>query len=374
MLKRTAIILVVSAIAAPVFLQAAPLEPREVSAKTKWVAHADVEKALKDKVGAKGLPLLMTTGPRDGNPISALDAYGFNFLRDVKGVTVYGTTPFDPEAPAPPADITVVIHAAFDPAKLLKDAKALPEYKEAEYNGHALCTLCLPSPMAKGRLEIAGPCWVSFGKDVIVVGFSQAAVEAGLDVLDGKAPALKLGTPATDWVGKPAASDTIFAAATGMRIKLPSAGEMNTSDADESGATGGAEAVAEEFHLTLGETVAKDKNDKDAGILRGAASLHVSTAAAAQMLQRQLQKELASFSSEMEREEANLRDRGNDDGEMPAKRQAELQAITNFRRLLGALSISVEKQTVSAKLEIAPAPVVKLLEFLEQELKRDFGP
>jgi hypothetical protein len=365
MLKKTVSAFACAVLAAAA-LQAAPLDPNDVSAKAKWVVHADVEQIVKGKIGGKAVGLFLSqaaAGPRGRNPVAVLDTrYGFNLLRDVKGVTVYGTSPFNPEANDAPADIAAVFHATFDAAKLQAASAALPEYRPEKHNGHALAPLCLPDPSEKCQLAVAGPCWACFEKGRFVIGSSKEAVAAALDVLDGKAPALKTGTPESEWLGKPGAAP-LFAAATDMHIQLP-----DETAAD--GTTGEASAV-ERFHLTVGETAAKDGD-----ALRGAAALRITSVAGARMMQRELQKGLAELSSEMDKEEERLDTRPAGEDDIRSAFRPTKKDLAFFRQVLAGVSFSVDQQTFKIKLDVPVTAVQGALEFFERmakEFQHDLG-
>jgi len=162
---------------------AGPLKPAEVSAGAKWVFHVDVEGAINSELGAAIIEEARARGDADQKLAAMQATFGFDPVKDVKSLTVWGDK-------FQPGSGVAVVRAKLDKDKLLNLARLNAGYAESTHGQHKLYSWT-------DRNDHANPqrCGAFVGTDLLVIGGSAADVTAALDVLDGASPAAKATDP-----------------------------------------------------------------------------------------------------------------------------------------------------------------------------------
>lgn len=353
MLKQILAALAVTALAAG-SLTAAPLNPKNVPAKAKWVVHVDVERVQSTQLGAKMMASADKEMKAAAECKALLEKYNFDMKRDMKDVTLYGTDYPDFAADmaakmaggkgASTDGMAAVIHMTFEPAKLLQDAKALPGYQEEKYGAHTIVSL--PSPDAQGGLQVSKDAWGCFSKNQLVAGPSAAAVKAALDVLDGKAACLKPGAPGTEWLGKSTAG-ALFVAADKLK-------ELREKNAQENAEEGGQQMPkVEAFRLAVDEVAGEN-----GGNLKCEAVVQAETPEAAQQLQQLVQMFMAMAAMQLQSEEQPA------EGTAPSMSPEQKKAIS---QILSSISATAEAQNLKVTMN---APLSAVLPLVDEAAKK----
>ena len=160
-------------------LLANPLDKEQVSARAKWVLHADMEAFLASKTGGFILAEFKKSG-LDKWMVVVKNAVGIDPSKDLKGVTVYGVG-FEKD------NGIALIRATMEQDKLLALLKTNEAYRESKYGDHVIHQW---TDKAKGDK----PGEMKFGcfhrADLAAVAPSLAMLKLALDVLDKKADSL----------------------------------------------------------------------------------------------------------------------------------------------------------------------------------------
>jgi len=179
---RSVLVLAIVASAAMVFaspLLAGPLRKEQVSAKAKWLVHADVKAFLASKTGSfvleelkkKGLELMLD---------NIREAFAFDVTKDLKSLTVYGST-FEKHA------AIILLHATMDRDRLTEVLKGNETYRELKYAGHTVHQWTdNPQSPSPGPTRFG----VFHADDLAVVTEDVRLLQQALDVLDKKADSL----------------------------------------------------------------------------------------------------------------------------------------------------------------------------------------
>jgi hypothetical protein len=162
-------------------VRAEPLNPKQVSADAKWLAHLDADamrssvvvdagyKAQGEKVNAfiEGVP--------DLHAVSV----ALNQAKALKGITCYGTQ-------LKPGGVAIVNANLATPAlrTLLDAIRKLPDYATNSHGSHDLHTWT----HGKGAAHEHAVTAVYVKPNVLIFGVSAGEVENALDVLDGTKP------------------------------------------------------------------------------------------------------------------------------------------------------------------------------------------
>jgi len=160
-------------------LSAAPLQKEQVSAKAKWLVHADVKAFLASKTGAFVLEQLKAKGL--GVVFDNIrEVFALDVTKDLASVTVYGTR-FG-EQPA-----IILIRAAMDRDRLLQIYQSNETYRELKYAGHTVHQWTdnpqadTPGPTKYGAFH---------GNDLAIMTEDVRLAQLALDVLDKKVASL----------------------------------------------------------------------------------------------------------------------------------------------------------------------------------------
>ena len=160
-------------------LLANPLDKEQVSARAKWVLHADVQTFLASKTGGFILNEFKKSG-LDKWMVVVKNAVGIDPSKDLEGVTVYGVD-FEKD------NGIVLVRATMEQDKLLALLKTNETYRESKYGDHVIHQW---TEKAKGDK----PGEMRFGcfhqADLAVVAPRLAMLKLALDVLDKKADSL----------------------------------------------------------------------------------------------------------------------------------------------------------------------------------------
>jgi len=156
---------------------AGPLDPAQVAAGAKWVAHVDLEALRASQFGGLLLGELKTDAAQA--KIAAFKAiFAFDPVQDIKSLTVFGDK-------TSPQNGVAILKGAFDPEKVLVLLRANDSYKASDYGSHAVHTWTDDKSGAPEKTHWG--CFHSAGMAVIA-GTRERLVEA-IDVLDGKGAA-----------------------------------------------------------------------------------------------------------------------------------------------------------------------------------------
>jgi hypothetical protein len=160
-------------------LLAGPLRKEQVSAKAKWLIHADVKAFLASKTGTFVLEDLKKKGLETVlNNIQ--EAFAFDLTKDLKGLTVYGSG-FG-KNPA-----IIVAHATMDRDRLTQVVQGNYTYRELKYAGHTVHQWTdNPDSDQPGPTRFG----VFHGEGLLVLTQDLHLIEHAVDVLDKKTASL----------------------------------------------------------------------------------------------------------------------------------------------------------------------------------------
>ena len=226
-------------------VRAEPLNPKQVPADAKWLAHVDadvmrtsvvVDQGMKERGDA--VKALIAKVPDLSALCEAIDP-----AKNVKGITVYGTQ-------FKPGGVAIVSANLAEAAlnSLSEGVQKLPDHATTSHGSHELHTWT----HAKGTPNAHAVTAVYVEPNILVFGTSVDEVKNALDVLDGAKPNI---------VGKSAlaaapASALVFARVAGLgTLKGLPVDSPIIKQADVIGLTMGEDD--DEAYLT-GEVVAKD--------------------------------------------------------------------------------------------------------------------
>jgi len=142
-----------------------------IPADAKWVVHTDMEKLKASHLGTLIIDELnQKEGLEDKLSIFA-DVFGFNPLKDIEGVTLYGND-------KNPENGVALIQAAFDTEKFLRLLRQNPEYDIYDYGDHQI------HRWLDEKKNI-----IQFGtfanKNLGIISRSKEKVQSALDVVEG---------------------------------------------------------------------------------------------------------------------------------------------------------------------------------------------
>ena len=177
--------LILAASCAPTL--AGPFKKEQVPDSAGWVAHVDVQAFLTSQVGKFALEEARKQEAFNAALGFLQQAFAFNPLMDLKGVTVYGQRLGD--------DVGVaILDALLSQEKILPALQANETYKSTEYGKHTLHQWSdAPKPVRdkdSGEITSYVPGKKQVGcfydNNTVVLGSNMNAVQKALDVLDGK--------------------------------------------------------------------------------------------------------------------------------------------------------------------------------------------
>ena len=159
---------------------ATQIQLARVPASAQWVFHFDTDRFNVSKMktlltndlnGAQSLPWMNTFQSR----------FGFDPIKDVKGVTVYGTK-YDGNGGV------VLIDLGFDAASLVAAWRTNPVYQAFTYETHT----AFRSTATGSQTSEDGPRFLAaYGSRLLVAASSEADLKTAIDALDGKVPPLR---------------------------------------------------------------------------------------------------------------------------------------------------------------------------------------
>jgi hypothetical protein len=165
------------------FVQAAPLDPKNVAADAKWVVQVDVDAIRDSKVVQKAFdtcPELKNSGKHFD---MIRDKAGIDLRKDLHGITLYG----------PDADKThavAIVLATVNQKPLLALAALAPDHKVTKHGD-----IEIHSWTAKHGTKTHPAAGAFYKSDAIVFAATAEKVAAAIDVLDGKSPSLEASSP-----------------------------------------------------------------------------------------------------------------------------------------------------------------------------------
>ena len=159
---------------------AGELQPKQVAAGAVWVAHVDVQAFLGSQTGQLLVDLLKEQSQFDSQLKAFVATWGFNPLKDLKGVTFYGTD-FTPDS------MVAIGNGTYSKDTLLKWLKANKDHTESPYGDFTIHHWIQPP-------ENPGENGVRFGvfysDDTVVIARTKETLEKAIDVMQGKANSL----------------------------------------------------------------------------------------------------------------------------------------------------------------------------------------
>jgi len=216
MKKVTAIALAVVVCGAPAL--AGPMKADQVAGDARWVAHLDVTTLLKSGLAK----FILAEAEKKDSFLDGIaqvrEALGFDPLRDLRGVTIYGKTIGDEQA-------VVVLDATANQEKLLALIGANPSYRAHEYGDRELHEWTDEPKTVVDKMtgeEVVKPGKTNFGAfydpNTVLVASTLDLLKGAVTVLDGEADSLAK-TRGIKMLPEPLAGSFLIAAAD--RIKLP---------------------------------------------------------------------------------------------------------------------------------------------------------
>lgn len=165
-------------------LLAAPLELKQVPGDAKWVVHVDFDAIRASTVVQRLHKLVVAKHPGAEvmcNTMKALS--GIDPRHDLHGATFFGNQ-------LVPHQGTLILHASMDKAKITSLGEKLPHREVSQHGDRSLTTW---HHEHHGRKHTAS---AAFSDDShLIMSSSPEDLRNGLDVLDGKAPAVGPDSP-----------------------------------------------------------------------------------------------------------------------------------------------------------------------------------
>lgn len=199
------------AVLAPAGL-AGPLKIERIAAAAKWAAHLDAEALLQSGIGR----FLLSEAEKKADFLDGIatirEVFGFDPLRDVRGITLYGKVYADQQ-------VVVIADATVDQDKLAGLLTGNPGYRGHEYGDR---TLHQWTDKAKGDKPARTQFGCFYDKSTVMIASTLDLLKGAVDVLDGESKSLAQ-SDALPFLQKPPAGAILVAA--GEQIKLPAEGD-----------------------------------------------------------------------------------------------------------------------------------------------------
>lgn len=178
-MRKSIMVLMVSALLSTVTTLAGPLLKKQVSSRADWLAHTDHEQFKKTQTGQLIRKELVNLGIEEQLSNFAM-IFSFHPLDDVRDVTIYGTGKDREKA-------VVLIDGFFDKERILSLLRVNPQYKEIKYGDIVLYEWF--DENQKDPNGTAGQMMYGcfYQDDLIVMGAGQEGVKHAVDVLKGSA-------------------------------------------------------------------------------------------------------------------------------------------------------------------------------------------
>ncbi len=200
------------------------LKTEQVAGDAVWVAHLDAVALLKSGIAKF---VLAEAERKEGflNGIATMrQELGFDPLRDVRGVTLYGKVHGDESG-------VVVFDATTDREKLLGIVAQRAPYKQSQYGDYTLHQWTDPAKTVRDKRageQVVRPARERFGcfhdPNTILVATSMDLLKDAIDVLDGEARSLA-ETEALPTLPKPAPGVFLTLAAEDIKPPAPKPGQ-----------------------------------------------------------------------------------------------------------------------------------------------------
>jgi len=158
---------------------AAPLDPRQVSADARWLAHLDLDAVRSTEVAGKIRDTWLGRDVVKRHLENVNRTTGVDLTEDLRGVTIYGKRLVRNTG-------VVIVQAKVDRKRLLDYLRKKPDFNTARYADWELHNW-IERKGAKGEHTVTG-CFCT--AELLVFARDAGEVKAALDVLGGKAPAL----------------------------------------------------------------------------------------------------------------------------------------------------------------------------------------
>ncbi|MGA2068901.1 MAG: hypothetical protein ABSG86_28360 [Thermoguttaceae bacterium] len=188
--------------------KAAPLDIKQVPAGATWVVHVDVDAIRASAVVQKAYAQCVEKHKDavEKGLAKARQHLGMDPVKDLHGITLYGPKLGEHKG-------VMIVWADVDQKVLTEKFDKVPEHKMTPYGKYQVGSVTHKGKM--GQHTVAGAFWKP---GATVVASSVEEVEAALDTLDGKKPALE----ARGLLAHPPAGATLVARVTGIAdAKLP---------------------------------------------------------------------------------------------------------------------------------------------------------
>ena len=187
---------------------ATPLQRADVMADPAWLLHLDCDALRPTTIGQ--FVLAEMDKPEAKAKLAAFQAiFSFDLRTQLHGVTLYGSS-------QSPTDAVLIVHADFDPDRLITLVKAAKEYQSSTHNQHAIHSWIDEKKQAKDGVKPR--VFAAIQGNRVIFGQSEDRVAAALDVLDGFTPSL-VSSKAFPELGVPGNGHFIEAAA--RKFNLP---------------------------------------------------------------------------------------------------------------------------------------------------------
>ncbi len=161
----------------PTWCMADPLDPRQVPAEAKWLIHVDMDAARPTKTWDALYTRLINDDMFQQKVGQIEQLTNMQFPRDVHDITIYGREAGDEAG-------VVVLHGNIDRNRTLGFLQLNETYSEKAYGERRIVAW----QDQEKKLYAA-----FFNESTVVVGRSEANIQAGLDVMDSKIESIKAG-------------------------------------------------------------------------------------------------------------------------------------------------------------------------------------
>jgi hypothetical protein len=198
-------IVIVSALIASPRASASPFAADRVPVDAKWVAHLDVQAALKSDLGTLVVEDLRAMGLDDGvRKIRAV--FGVDPLTGFAGITMFGRSYNEDDA-------VIVIEAVTNTARLEELVEAGDDYRKSSFSGRTVHSWVEGKGKAKGERKYGVVDRKNReGSSLIIIANDRERLTGTLDVIDGRKASL-LKTPREVLKARPDQGSMLYIAA-----------------------------------------------------------------------------------------------------------------------------------------------------------------
>jgi hypothetical protein len=187
-----------------------PVELKQVPADAKWLIHVDVDAMREATVIQKAYHKCMEMHKDAQKHFDKVrEMLGLDLKKDLHGITIYGKDLDRHHG-------VVIVHADVDQKLLLEKAQKAPEHKVAKYGSFEI-----HSWTHKHGKQSHTAFGTFFKSNVLVLAGCDKAIQAALDVLDGKSPGITDEKSPLGGRLAPGAILIVRASALGPQVKCP---------------------------------------------------------------------------------------------------------------------------------------------------------